>query len=172
MINQKILNKAKKIKLIATDVDGVWTDSKMYYTETGLYMKAFSTYDGLGASLALQNNFIITMITSEYEHLDILHKRAEKLHIKEIYTNEHDKLNRLTYVMKKYNLKPENIAYIGDDLNDLEALQFAGLSASPANTPILNYYQPDFITHKAGGEGAFRELVDLIFRAYNIQPRY
>ena len=172
MNNQKILNKAKQIKLIATDVDGVWTDSKMYYTETGLYMKAFSTYDGLGASLALKNNFIITMITSEYEHLDILYKRAKKLNIEEIYTNEHDKLNRLKYVMKKYNLIPENIAYIGDDLNDLEALQFAGLSASPANTPILNYYQPDFITCKSGGQGAFRELVDLIFKAYNIQPRY
>ena len=112
------------------------------------------------------------MITSEYEHLDILYKRAKKLNIEEIYTNEHDKLNRLKYVMKKYNLIPENIAYIGDDLNDLEALQFAGLSASPANTPILNYYQPDFITCKSGGQGAFRELVDLIFKAYNIQPRY
>ena len=172
MINQKILNKAKRIKLIATDIDGVWTDSKMYYTEAGLYMKAFSTYDGLGASLALKNNFIITMITSEYEHLDILYKRAEKLNIKEIYTNEHDKLNRLKYVMKKYNLTSENIAYIGDDLNDLEALQFAGFSASPSNAPVLNYYEPDFITCKTGGQGAFRELVDFILKAYNITPRY
>ena len=172
MINQKILNKAKRIKLIATDIDGVWTDSKMYYTEAGLYMKAFSTYDGLGASLALKNNFIITMITSEYEHLDILYKRAKKLKIKEIYTNEHDKLNRLKYVMKKYNLTSENIAYIGDDLNDLEALQFAGFSASPSNAPILNYYEPDFITCKVGGQGAFRELVDLILKAYNITPKY
>ena len=96
-MSQKAFNKAKKIKLIVTDVDGVWTDSKMYYTEQGLFMKSFSTYDGMGASLAIKNNFIVIMITSEYEHLDILYKRAKKLNIKEIYTNEHDKLNRLKY---------------------------------------------------------------------------
>ena len=171
-MDKAILDKAQKIKLIATDIDGVWTDSKMHYTEQGLFMKSFSTYDGMGASLAIKNNFIVTMITSEYEHLDILHTRAKKLNIQEIYTNEHDKLNRLKYVASKYNLDPENIAYIGDDLNDLEALKFAGLSASPYGAPILNYYQPDFITLRKGGDGAFRDLTDLIFKANNINPIY
>ena len=171
-MDKKILNKAQKIKLIATDIDGVWTDSKMYYTEKGLFMKSFSTYDGLGASLAIKNNFIITMITSEYEHLDILYTRAKKLNIQEIYTNEHDKLNRLKYITSKYNLSANNVAYIGDDLNDLEALKFAGLSASPCGAPILNYYKPDFITSRIGGDGAFRDLIDLIFKANNIVPVY
>ena len=171
-MDKKILTKAQKIKLIATDIDGVWTDSKMYYTEKGLFMKSFSTYDGMGASLAIKNNFIIIMITSEYEHLDILYTRAKKLKIQEIYTNEHDKLSRLQYIAAKYNLLSENIAYIGDDLNDLEALKFAGLSASPPGAPILNYYQPDFITVRKGGDGAFRDLIDLIFKANNIHPAY
>ena len=171
-MDKKILTKAQKIKLIATDIDGVWTDSKMYYTEEGLFMKSFSTYDGMGASLAIKNNFIIIMITSEYEHLDILYTRAKKLKIQEIYTNEHDKLSRLQYIAAKYNLLSENIAYIGDDLNDLEALKFAGLSATPAGAPILNYYQPDFITLRKGGDGAFRDLTDLIFKANNIHPAY
>ena len=171
-MDKKILDKAQKIKLIATDIDGVWTDSKMYYTEKGLFMKSFSTYDGMGASLAIKNNFIITMITSEYEHLDILYTRAKKLNIQEIYTNEHNKLKRLKYVTSKYNLSPNNIAYIGDDLNDLEALKFAGLSASPHGAPILNYYQPDIITTRKGGDGAFRDLTDLIFKANNINPVY
>ena len=171
-MDNKILIKGQKIKLIATDIDGVWTDSKMYYTEQGLLMKSFSTYDGMGASLAIKHNFIITMITSEYEHLDILHTRAKKLNIQEIYTNEHNKLNRLQYITSKYNLSSENVAYIGDDLNDLEALKFAGLSASPHDAPILNYYNPDFITPRKGGDGAFRDLIDIIFKANNINPVY
>ena len=172
MIDNKILDKAKKIKLIATDIDGVWTDSKMYYSDKGVLMKSFSTYDGLGSYLLLKNNFIIAMITSEYENLDILYKRAEKLNIKEVYTNEKNKLKRIQYLITKYNLKKSNIAYIGDDLNDLESLKYVGLSAAPADTPILNYFKPDFITNKTSGNGAFRELAELILNAQNIRIKF
>ena len=167
-----LLTKAKKIKLIATDIDGVWTDSKMYYTNEGVFMKAFSTYDGMAADLLLKHNFIIAMITSEYENTDILQTRAKKLNIKEVYINEHHKLNRLEYLAKKYELKQEQVAYIGDDLNDLDALKYAGLSASPNNAPILDYFEPNLITEKKGGEGAFRELANLIFKAHNIRLKY
>jgi len=171
-MNQKILNKAKQIKLVVTDVDGVWTDSKMYYTERGLFMKSFSTYDGMAAHLLHKYNFIIAMITSEYEHLDILQTRVDKLQIKEVYTNEHNKIKRLQYLVKKYDLESQHVAYIGDDLNDLESLQYAGLSAAPKETPILQHYQPDYITTRPGGEGAFRDFTDLILAANNIKPTY
>lgn len=171
-MSQKALEKAKKIKLVATDVDGVWTDSKMYYTEQGLFMKSFSTYDGMAAHLLHKYDFLIAMITSEYEHLDILKTRVKKLHIQEVYTNEHNKIDRLQYLAKKYDLNPENIAYIGDDLNDLESLQYAGLSSVPKGAPILQFYEPDYITTRKGGDGAFRDLVDLIFQANNIDPTY
>ena len=157
------------IKLIATDIDGVWTDSMMYYNAAGVLMKSFSTYDGMGASLLLNNNFIVAMITSEYENIDILNARAKKLNIQEVYTNEKNKLLRIEYLMKKHNLKRENIAYIGDDINDLDALKCAGLSAAPPNTPILNYFKPDFITTRKSGQGAFRDLSDLILKAQNIK---
>ena len=165
----KIIQKAKLIKLIATDIDGVWTDSMMYYNAAGVLMKSFSTYDGMGASLLLNNNFIVAMITSEYENIDILNARAKKLNIQEVYTNEKNKLLRIEYLMKKHNLKKENIAYIGDDINDLDALKCAGLSAAPPNTPILNYFKPDFITTRKSGQGAFRDLSDLILKAQNIK---
>ena len=165
----RIIQKAKLIKLIATDIDGVWTDSMMYYNAAGVLMKSFSTYDGMGASLLLNNNFIVAMITSEYENIDILNARAKKLNIQEVYTNEKNKLLRIEYLMKKHNLKKENIAYIGDDINDLDALKCAGLSAAPPNTPILNYFKPDFITTRKSGEGAFRDLSDLILKAQNIK---
>ena len=165
----RIVQKAKLIKLIATDIDGVWTDSMMYYNAAGVLMKSFSTYDGMGASLLLNNNFIVAMITSEYENIDILNARAKKLNIQEVYTNEKNKLLRIEYLMKKHNLKRENIAYIGDDINDLDALKCAGLSAAPPNTPILNYFKPDFITTRKSGQGAFRDLSDLILKAQNIK---
>jgi len=168
----KIITKAKKIKLIATDIDGVWTDSMMYYDTTGVLMKSFSTYDGMGADLLLKHHFIIAMITSEYENIDILKARAKKLNITEVYVNEKNKLLRLEYLMKKYNYKKENIAYIGDDINDLEALKFAGLSAAPPNTPILDYYKPDFITTRKSGHGAFRDLSDLILSSQKIKIIY
>ena len=167
-----LLKKIKNIKLIITDVDGVWTNSQMYYTENGLFMKAFSTYDGMAAYLLNKYNFVIAMITSEYEHLDILYTRVKKLKIKEVYTNEHAKLNRVQYLMKKYDLSPDNIAYIGDDLNDLEALKYVGLSCCPKSAPILEYYTPDYITNRIGGDGAFRDLADLILKGHNIHPTY
>ena len=82
------------------------------------------------------------------------------LKIKEVYTHEKNKLNRLNYLAEKYNLKSDNIAYIGDDINDLEALKFAGLSAAPPNAPILDYFKPDFITNRNSGMGSFRDLSD------------
>ena len=167
-INNKIINKAQKIKLIATDIDGVWTDAKMYYSKEGVFMKSFSTYDGMAASVLLKHNFIIVMITSEYENIDILKSRAKKLKIEEVYYNEHDKLSRVKYLSQKYNISLDNISYIGDDLNDLEVLKIVGLSAMPPQSPIIDIFTPDIITENKGGEGAFRNLADIILKAQNI----
>ena len=166
-IDKAIESKAKKIKLIATDIDGVWTDSKMYYTSEGSFMKSFSTYDGMGTSMLLKNNFIVVMITSEYENINILKTRAAKLKIKEVYYNEQDKLSRIKYLSEKYNLTLSNIAYIGDDLNDLDVLKNVGLSAMPPTSPILDMFTPDIITKNNGGDGAFRNLSDIILKAQN-----
>ena len=167
-INNKIINKAQKIKLIATDIDGVWTDAKMYYSKEGVFMKSFSTYDGMAASVLLKHNFIIVMITSEYENIDILKSRAKKLKIEEVYYNEHNKLSRIKYLSQKYNISLDNISYIGDDLNDLEVLKIVGLSAMPPQSPIIDIFTPDIITENKGGEGAFRNLADIILKAQNI----
>ena len=160
-MKKTVVEKAKQIKLIATDIDGVWTDSKMYYGVDGLLMKSFSTYDGMATSLLLKNNFIVDMITREWENIEILKARAKKLNIDEIYFNEKDKLSRIKYLLEKYDLQMKNIAYIGDDLNDLSVLKEVGLSAMPSQSPILNLFQPDIVTEKKGGEGSFRELADL-----------
>tara|TARA_Y100001970_G_C14217875_1_gene850762 strand:- start:2125 stop:2622 length:498 start_codon:yes stop_codon:yes gene_type:complete len=161
---QNLEHKAKKIKLLCTDIDGVWTDSKMYVTSEGEWMKAFSTYDGMASAMLQNESIIVAILTSENSKIVIA--RAKKLNITEVYINEHEKLKRIIYLAKKYSLDLDQVAFIGDDLNDLEALQAVGLSCMPGNSPILNKFKPDYITKRYGGSGAFREFADLIL---NIQ---
>ena len=155
--------KAKKIKLVGTDIDGVWTDSRMYVTKDGDWMKAFSTYDGMAVSMLKEKGIIVAILTSE--NTNIVLARAKKLNIKEVYVNEHEKAKRLIYLSKKYEISMDEIAYIGDDINDIEALKIAGLSALSGNSPIQNQFQPDYVTIRNGGNGAFREFADIILNA-------
>ena len=155
--------KANKIKLVATDIDGVWTDARMYFTPDGELMKSFSTYDGMAVAMLKKRGIIVAILTGE--NSDIVKARAEKLKIDEVYVNEHEKLKRLIYLSKKYEISMEEVAYIGDDVNDLEALGAVGLSAMAGNSPILDQFSPDYITTRHGGNGASREFSDLILNS-------
>ena len=155
--------KANKIKLVATDIDGVWTDARMYFTPDGELMKSFSTYDGMAVAMLKKRGIIVAILTGE--NSDIVKARAEKLNVDEVYVNEHEKLKRLTYLSKKYEISMEEVAYIGDDVNDLEVLGAVGLSAMAGNSPILDQFSPDYTTTRHGGNGAFREFADIILNA-------
>ena len=155
--------KAQKIKMVGTDIDGVWTDSKMYVTPEGEWMKAFSTYDGMATAMLREKGIIVAILTGE--NSDIVLARAEKLKIDEVYVDEHEKLKRLTYLTKKYEISMDEVAFIGDDVNDLEVLAAVGLSAMAGNSPILNQFSSDYVTTRHGGNGAFREFADLILDA-------
>ena len=155
--------KAKKIKLIGTDIDGVWTDARMYVTPEGEWMKAFSTYDGMATAMLKKRGIIVAILTGE--NSDIVIARAEKLNIDEVYVDEHEKLKRLTYLSKKYEISMDEVAYIGDDINDLEVLKAVGFSALAGNSPIQDQFTPDYITTRHGGNGAFREFADIILNA-------
>ena len=115
-------------------------------------------------------NFIVCILTSE--NSQIVKARAKKLNIKEVYVNEKQKLLRIKYLAEKYNINLDEIAYIGDDINDLEILKSIGLSAMPSSSPILNMINPDIITDRKGGDGAFREFIDHILLAQGITPAY
>ena len=158
-----LTEKARKIKLVGTDIDGVWTDSKMYVTPEGEWMKAFSTYDGMATAMLKEKGIIVAILTGE--NSDVVIARAEKLKIAEVYVNEHEKLKRLIYLSKKYELSMDEVAYIGDDVNDLDALNAAGFSALTGNSPIQDQCTPDYITKRHGGYGAFREFADIILNA-------
>jgi len=152
--------KTKNIKLVATDIDGVWTDARMYVTPEGEWMKAFSTYDGMAISMLKNKGIIVAILTGE--NSDIVIARAEKLQIDEVYVDEHEKLKRLTYLTKKYEITMDEVAFIGDDVNDLDALGAVGFSAMAGNSPILDQFSPDYVTIRYGGNGAFREFADII----------
>ena len=155
-------NKIKNIKLVATDIDGVWTDAKMHYTENGDFMKSFSTYDGMAVQLLKDKNIDVVIITSE--HSKIVLERAKKLKINDVIIGEKDKLSRIKKISAAKKIDLNQIAYIGDDLNDIEVLKVVGLSALTINSPIKNKLKVDYITERKGGDGAFREFVDLILK--------
>ena len=151
---------AKNIKLVGTDIDGVWTDARMYYSADGDIMKSFSTYDGMGVELLKKAGIPVVIMTSE--NTQIVTQRAKKLGINYLYQGEKQKLKCLQNLCKELDISLKEVAYIGDDLNDLEVLRSVGLSAMPSNSPILNQFNPDYLTNCKGGDGAFREFVDFI----------
>lgn len=160
MISDSLREKASRIKLIVTDIDGVWTDAKMYYTTEGELMKAFSTYDGMAVYLLKQAGIPTAIITGE--NSGPVAARARKLQIEDVHLGISDKLEVFESLLKKYKLSAEEVAFIGDDVNDYSVMQVAGLSAAPSNTPVFHILKPDLLLERSGGEGAFRELADII----------
>jgi len=160
MITDSLKAKAQKIKLVVTDIDGVWTDAKMYYTADGEFMKSFSTYDGMATYILKQAGIPTAIITGE--NSAPVAARAKKLKIEDVFLGIQDKLEVFEGLLEKYDLKAEEVAYIGDDLNDYVVMQVAGLTASPASTPAFHILKPDILLDRVGGDGAFREFADII----------
>ena len=154
------MNNKNNIKLVATDIDGVWTDAKMHYTEEGDYIKSFSTYDGMGVQLLRENNIDTAIITSEDSNIVL--QRAKKLKIRDVAIGEKNKLERIKKICSDKKIDLSEVAYIGDDINDIEVLKAVGFSALASNSPIKEKIRVDYITTRKGGDGAFREFVDLI----------
>ena len=153
----------KHIRLLATDVDGVLTDGGMYYSETGDELKKFNTRDGMGIKLLQRAGLITALITQEETKL--VARRGEKLAIPEVHQGARDKLAVLRSIVARHGLTLREVAYIGDDVNDLETLKAVGFSASPADglPPVLKAV--GYVCRKKGGEGAVREVADLILAA-------
>ena len=151
------------IRLFATDVDGVLTDAGMYYSETGDEWKKFHTRDGMGIKL-LQKAGVITAIVTQ-ERTKLVARRAEKLAIPELHQGVMDKLSLIRDMAGRYGLSLREVAYIGDDVNDVEALGAVGFSAAPADSVATVLATVDYICQKKGGEGAVREIVDMILAA-------
>ncbi|GAA4175717.1 HAD-IIIA family hydrolase [Sphingobacterium ginsenosidimutans] len=147
-------------KLIATDIDGVWTDGGMYYDIDFNELKKFNTLDSAGVLFAKALDIPVVIITGE--QTEIVRRRAIKLNIERYYLGVKDKLTLLEEVCSELNIALEDVAYIGDDLNDIEVLENVGFSACPSSAPSYIKEICSHICEKKGGEGVFREFVEYI----------
>lgn len=156
-------NNLKKIKCLLTDCDGVLTDSGMYYSENGDELKKFNTKDGMGFKLIKEKGLITGIISSE--NINLVKRRALKLNLDEIYIGVTNKIEIIDKICSKYDLKYDEIAYIGDDINDYEVINKVGFGCTVMDGMQSIKAIANYITNAKGGQGAVREVVELILNA-------
>lgn len=146
------------VKMLVMDVDGTLTDGTIYISPNGEAMKAFNVKDGYGIVQARKQGIIPVIITGRESQ--IVGERARELKITELYQGVEDKLEKLKDVVTKYNVSAEEIAYIGDDLNDLECIQYCGFTGCPSDAVEEVKSAVNYICKLDGGRGAVREFVE------------
>lgn len=150
-------------KLILTDIDGVWTDGGMYYDGTNIEIKKFHTYDSAGVLFAHYHGIPVGILTGE--NTEIVKRRAEKLKIDYLYLGVKDKVSVANEICKTLHIDLKDVAYIGDDINDMKLLQHVGWAGVPASSPDYVRALSTVKLSKKGGEGVFREFVETILTA-------
>ena len=153
----------QKIKLLALDVDGVLTDGSIFISPAGEVFKGFNAKDGMGISCALRSGLQIAVITGRQS--PIVERRCEELGITLLQQGVKDKRLALQQMAQKLGLVREEIAYMGDDLNDIPAFKASGLNLVPADAAIEVMAVADIITKASGGRGAVREAITMILAA-------
>ncbi|MBK9053239.1 MAG: HAD hydrolase family protein [Chloroflexi bacterium] len=157
-------HKAAAIRLLLTDCDGVLTDGTVYYSANGEEMKRFNLRDGMGVErLRRLMNVEVGIITGECS--PAVQQRAAKLAITELHEGVKDKAAVLQTILYRRGLRCEQVAYIGDDTNDLGIMGAVGLTACPADALPMVQKIVDVVCGRKGGEGAFREFAELIIAA-------
>ena len=162
MVIDKIQNKIKKIEIILTDVDGVLTDGGRYYSEKGESLKKFHVRDGMGINILLRNGIKTIIITKE--NSKITKKWAKDMNVSKVISGSLKKESELPKICKALKVSPSQIAYIGDDVNDINLLKKVGFSATTNDADNMIKEHVDYVCSKDGGKGAFREISDMIFK--------
>jgi len=157
---KNIMDLVKNIKMLVMDVDGVLTDSFVYCDVNGLEVKRFSTRDGMGLELIRKMGIKTGIITKE--KTDIIDFRAKKLSIDYILKGIENKLEALKNISEKAGIPLDQIAYIGDDINDMEVLKAAGFSIVPHNAEPSVVNVADYVCDSNGGSGCVREICNII----------
>ena len=153
-----ITERAKSIKLLVSDVDGVLTDSGMYYGPQGEVLKKFNTRDGMGMAKWRQHGFQVAIMTSE--DTSIVKSRASKLKIDNVFVGVGDKKEELTRFCAQEKVALDEVCFIGDDINDLGVMEIAGLIACPSDAIPEVKSRAHFVCQNAGGRGCVRELIE------------
>lgn len=164
MLTQRaLIAKARRIKLILLDVDGVMTDGGIYYTASGAEMKRFNAQDGYGIARAREHGLAFGIISGR--DTPVVTRRAKDLKIREVHQGSDDKLAVFEDIKRRHRLTDSECCFMGDDLFDLPLLSAVGFSAAPANARDEVRRRVHFVCRARGGEGAVRELIDFILAA-------
>jgi len=155
--------RARKVRLLCVDVDGVLTDAGMYYGRDGEVLKKFNTRDGMGLARVREAGIAVAIISAEDSA--IVHARAAKLHIDEVFTGVANKRVAVDELCARQALELDEVAFIGDDLNDLAALECVGLACAVADAAEPVRAIAHYVTQRRGGDGAVREVCELLIAA-------
>lgn len=160
--------KARQVRAIFFDVDGVLTDGKIIYDSEGRELKMFDVKDGLIVSYLKKAGILLGAITGR--ETPAVAQRMHELKVDFCHQGITDKADVCRKLMKHYNLKSKETAYIGDDINDLPVFDEVGFAVCPADAPVYVRDKADLVTFAKGGQGSFRELADLILIAQSKHP--
>jgi len=161
------LPRAKEIKLLLLDVDGVLTDGSIVYTHSGTEMKSFNTKDGFGIRLLQEAGVEVGIITARSS--EAVHRRAQDLKLAHVYQGVRNKIEAFEAILAAQKLSPPEIAYMGDDWLDLPLLTRVGLAATVADAVVEVKEVSHYVSRRAGGRGAVREVCDLIIEAKGLR---
>ena len=161
-MSPSLIEKLQKLKLMIFDVDGVFTNGEITFSNDGTEYKTFHVHDGLGVKGLMQNGIEVAIISSR--ETSIVSKRFNELGIKHIYQGYHDKNPAYLTVLDTLSLDHHQVGYVGDDLPDLPLIRMAGCGIAVANATPLIQQHADWVTTKNGGQGAVREICDLILK--------
>lgn len=162
---QDLLKKAQDIRCLVCDMDGVLTEGFLVYGEQGELFKSFHAHDGFGLQLLMSTGVEVAIITTA--KTPIVDARLTALKIKHIYQGQHSKSEAYDDLLNKLQLKPEQMAMVGDDFPDIPLIMRSGLGIAPANALDDVKEIADWVTSKPGGCGAVREICNLIMQAQN-----
>jgi YrbI family 3-deoxy-D-manno-octulosonate 8-phosphate phosphatase len=155
--------RAVKVRLLCVDVDGVLTDAGMYYGPDGEVLKKFNTRDGMGLARVREAGVAVAIISGEDSA--IVHARAAKLKIDDVFSGVSNKRGVVEELCQRQRLELDEVAFIGDDLNDLSALECVGLACAVSDAAEAVKAVAHYVTQRRGGDGAVREVCDLLIAA-------
>ena len=160
---EAILERARRVRLMIFDVDGVMTDGRIYYADSGEEMKAFSTLDGHGIRMLMASGIEIAIITGRRS--DVVSHRARNLGIAKVFQGVEDKRSAFLALAASVNLAPGHCGYMGDDVVDLPVLTRCGFAASTCEAPEIVRRHAHFVATQPAGAGAVREVCETIMAA-------
>lgn len=164
-----LVERASRVRALVLDVDGVLTDGRLYFDSQGNEMKAFSSRDGLGMRTLQSQGIPVALITGRQS--EIVARRAANLRIEHVYQGRTDKVNALNELLAATGFDRQEVCYAGDDWLDIPVLDRVGLAVTVADADAVVKQHAHWITSRPGGQGAVREICDLILAAQGLDQQ-